>query len=74
MSNIRRRSTLNLSAIYDAFPFQEDAYEVIKNLEYAAVFHEQGLGKTKIAIDLALHWLRNNVIDSVMVVHKKEAW
>lgn len=71
MPNIRRRSALNLSAIYDAFPFQADAFEVIKNLEFAAVFHEQGLGKTKIAIDLALHWLRNNIVDSVVVVTKK---
>lgn len=36
----------------DAFQYQKEAFEAIKDLEYAAIFHEQGLGKTKIAIDL----------------------
>lgn len=46
-------------AKYDAFPYQKEAFEAVKDLEYAAIFHEQGLGKTKIAIDLILYWLRN---------------
>ena len=32
---------------------------------------EQGLGKTKIAIDLALLWLKSDAVDTVLVVTKK---
>ena len=41
------------------------------SLPYAAVFHEQGLGKTKIAIDLILLWLSQDVVDTVFIVTKK---
>ena len=41
------------------------------SLPYAAVFHEQGLGKTKIAIDLILFWLSQDVVDTVLIVTKK---
>ena len=54
-----------------AFPHQLDAYEAIKELSYAAIFHEQGLGKTKIGLDLALFWLTQNIVDSVLIVAKK---
>ncbi len=54
-----------------AFPYQIEALRAIEGLEYAAVFHEPGLGKTKIAIDLALSWLKNKVVDSVLVVCKR---
>jgi len=53
------------------FPYQNEAYEAIKDFEYSAVFHEQGLGKTKIALDVALYWLKADIIDSVVVVTKK---
>ena len=59
-------------AKYDAFPYQRAAFEAVKDLEYAAIFHEQGLGKTKIAMDLILYWLRNTSIDVVLVVTKKQ--
>ena len=42
-----------------------------RELPYAALFHEQGLGKTKMALDLALHWLTSSAVDSVLVVTKK---
>lgn len=58
-------------AKHSAFPYQIDAIEAIKDLDYAAIFHEQGLGKTKIAIDLALTWLRRDDVDSVLFVTKK---
>ncbi len=58
------------SAKCDAFKYQREAVEAIKNLEYGAIFHEQGLGKTKIAIDILLYWL-NTGIDTVLVVTKK---
>ena len=54
-----------------AFPYQLDAIRAVKDLPYAAIFHEQGLGKTKIAIDLALIWLQTDVVDTTFIVTKK---
>ena len=65
----RKKFELNLKK--NAFPFQKDAFNIIKDHEYFAIFHEQGLGKTKIAIDLSYHWLSTGIIDSVLVVTKK---
>lgn len=59
-------------AKYDAFQYQKEAFEAVKDLEYAAIFHEQGLGKTKIAIDLLLYWLAETSVDTVLVVTKKQ--
>jgi SNF2 family DNA or RNA helicase len=56
---------------HSGFPYQIDALRAIEALEYAAIFHEPGLGKTKIAIDLALSWLRNKAVDSVLIVCKR---
>lgn len=72
MKRIHLLKEPNLMAKYDAFPYQKEAFEAVKDLEYAAIFHEQGLGKTKIAIDLILYWLRNTSIDTVLVVTKKQ--
>ena len=69
MSLIRNRPLLSLKKT--AFAFQKDALEIIKDSEYFAIFHEQGLGKTKIAIDLIFYWLQNNIIESVLIVSKK---
>ena len=46
-----------------AFLYQVQAVEAVRQLEYAALFHEQGLGKTKIGIDLALSWLKEHVAE-----------
>ena len=40
-------------------------------MDYAAIFHEQGLGKTKIALDISLYWLSQKDIDTVLIVTKK---
>ena len=56
---------------HEAFLFQVQAVEAVRRLEYAALFHEQGLGKTKIGIDLALSWLKERVADSVLIVTKR---
>lgn len=56
---------------YDAYPYQLDALRAVKSLTYAAIFHEQGLGKTKIAIDLMLTWLNEDIVDTVFVITKK---
>ena len=61
----------NLTAKHEGFRYQTAAVEAIQNLDYAAVFHEQGLGKTKIGVDLALIWLKLDIVDSVLVVTKR---
>lgn len=60
-----------LGAKYQAYPYQLDAVRAVKDLTYAAIFHEQGLGKTKIATDLMLLWLGEDLVDTVFVVTKK---
>lgn len=54
-----------------AFDYQREAVEFVLEREYAAIFFEQGLGKTKIAIDFVLSWLRNRQIETVLIVTKK---
>lgn len=72
MKKIHLLKEPNLMAKYDAFPYQKEAFNAVKDLEYAAIFHEQGLGKTKIAIDILLYWLKETSIDTVLVVTKKQ--
>lgn len=52
------------------YAYQLEAVEAVKNLPYAALFHEMGLGKTKIALDLSLEWIRDSSVDSVLIVTK----
>lgn len=54
-----------------AFQYQTEAVEAIRDLEYGAIFHEQGLGKTKIAIDIVLYWLEKRLVDTALIVVKK---
>lgn len=61
----------NFTPKHKPFLYQEQAFEAIKDLEYSAILHEQGLGKTKIALDLLLYWLAEGVVDSVIIVVKK---
>lgn len=68
---LKPQKPANLEAKRAAFPHQLEALEAIKNLPFAAVFHEQGLGKTKIGLDLALSWLARDIVDSVLIVTKK---
>lgn len=68
---LRVQKSANLEAKRLAFPHQLDALEAIKDLPYAAVFHEQGLGKTKIGLDLSLSWLSREIVDSVLIITKK---
>ena len=71
MSNIKYDTYFDLRAKHDAFVYQYEAFQAIKDLPYAAIMHEQGLGKTKIAIDLLLYWLEHREIDTVLIVTKK---
>jgi SNF2 family DNA or RNA helicase len=68
---LKPRSDIRLDARHPGYAYQVDAVEAIKNLPYAAVLHEQGLGKTKIGVDVALQWLKANEVDSVLVVTKR---
>lgn len=69
--NITLHNEPNMTAKKEAFAYQREAVKSIQSLEYSGVFHEQGLGKTKIAIDAALYWLASKAVDSVIIVTKK---
>lgn len=69
--HIRLRKEPNLAAKHTAFAYQLEAAMAVRDLEYAAIFHEQGLGKTKIAVDVLLYWLEKKVVDTVLLVVKK---
>lgn len=71
MRRIIQLNEPSLETKRDAFFYQLEAFNAIRDLEYAAVFHEQGLGKTKIAADLITYWLGQCQIDTVLVVVKK---
>jgi SNF2 family DNA or RNA helicase len=65
-----RREPL-LAAKHSGFVYQIAAVNAVKDLEYSAIFHEQGLGKTKIGVDLCLLWLKEKVVDSILIVTKR---
>ncbi|HEX8443511.1 MAG TPA: DEAD/DEAH box helicase [Allosphingosinicella sp.] len=68
---LKRDGRLDLSAVHRGFAYQLQAVEAVRRLPHAALFHEQGLGKTKIGIDLALEWLREDLVDTVLFVTKR---
>ncbi len=71
MQRIRLHKEPCLSKKMEPFPFQLDTENAIKDLDYSAVFLEQGLGKTKVAIDVLLYWLEEKLVDTVIIVAKK---
>lgn len=71
MRKIKDDKIYDLTAKLNAFDYQHKAFLELKDKPYAAIFHEQGLGKTKIAIDLLLYWLEYKDIDTVLIVTKK---
>lgn len=53
----------SLIAKYDAFQYQKEAFEAVKDLEYAAIFHEQtATDKNRISSDLTI--ARRSVLQS----------
>ncbi len=68
---LRLRKPPSLAGKHESYPYQLDAVLAVRDLSYAAIFHEQGLGKTKIAIDVLLHWLTNDVVDTIFIITKK---
>ena len=71
MQKIKLKKEPNLLPKHIAYEYQHQAVSSIRDLKYAAIFHEQGLGKTKIAIDIALYWLEKKLVDTVLFVAKK---
>lgn len=71
MQRIHLKKEPKLNAKLEAFPYQFEAVRAIRDLEYAAIFYEQGLGKTKIAIDLMLYWLEKKMVDTILYIAKK---
>ena len=71
MQKIHLKKEPRLGVKLEAFPYQSEAVQAIRDLEYSAIFFEQGLGKSKIAIDLIMYWLEKKVLDTVLYVAKK---
>lgn len=71
MKKIILNNEPSYEAKFNSFTYQSQAVDFAKDLEYAAIFHEQGLGKTKIALDIALYWISQKEIDTVLIVTKK---
>lgn len=71
MQKLILRKEPNYTQKKTAFDFQMRAEIFAENLEYCGIFHEQGLGKTKIALDLSLKWFLKREIDTVLIVTKK---
>jgi len=71
MQKIHLTKEPSTEAKHLAFSYQVEAVNAIKDMEYAAIFHEQGLGKSKIAIDLMLYWLTKKQVDTVVILTKK---
>lgn len=71
MQKLTLKREPDLTLKHEAFAYQLEALEAVKDLEYAAIFHEQGLGKTKVAIDLIVYWLSHRLLDTALIVVKK---
>ncbi|MER9337030.1 DEAD/DEAH box helicase [Mesorhizobium sp. M0213] len=68
---LKLQRAASLHAKQSAFSHQIEALSTLRDMPYAAIFHEQGLGKTKIGLDLALSWLAREIVDSVLIITKK---
>ncbi len=71
MQRIHLKSEPKLDTRLQAFAYQTAAVNAVRDLDFAAVFHEQGLGKTKIALDVILYWLETRAVDTALLVVKK---
>ena len=71
LQKLKLKREPDLTLKHEAFTYQLEAVNAVKDLEYSAIFHEQGLGKTKVAIDLIVHWLTHRELDTALVVAKK---
>jgi SNF2 family DNA or RNA helicase len=70
MPRIHLKREPRLDPRCEAFAYQAEAVLAIRDKEFAAIFHEQGLGKTKIALDIVLYWLERKAVDTTLLVVK----
>ena len=68
---LRLHQQPDLGAKLKGYAYQAAAVAAVSDLLYSAIFHEQGLGKTKIALDLSLLWLERGDVDCSVIVTKK---
>src|ERR1700733_13107047 len=68
---LRTYREANLTPKHQGFVYQVEAFEAVKDLPFSPVFHEQGLGKTRIGVDLVLYWLGQDILDSIIIITKK---
>ena len=47
MSRLKKSINLNLNKLTEAFPYQKEAIDAVRDMEYSAIFFEQGLGKNQ---------------------------
>lgn len=71
MQRIHLKNEPKLDTRHQAFAYQAEAVKAVRDRDFAAVFHEQGLGKTKIALDVILYWLETQAVDTALLVVKK---
>ena len=71
MQKLTLRREPDLTLKHESFTYQLEAVDAVKDIEFAAIFHEQGLGKTKVAIDLIVYWLSHRLLDTALIVVKK---
>lgn len=50
---------------------QGSTFNKIKDKDYCGVFLEQGLGKSKVAVDLVMYWLKKKIVSHAIVFTKK---
>ena len=65
---LRLQREANLSAKKRGFAYQLAALDAVKDLEYAAIFHEQGLGKTKQLIDAITQEVSQGQLGGALVI------
>lgn len=68
---LKLRKPPSLKARHAPLPYQLDAVQALVPLEYGAIFHEPGLGKTKIGLDISLRWLVEDKVDTALIITKK---
>ena len=56
---------------FSGYEYQVNAVDLLLDAEYGACFFEQGLGKTKVAIDIVVNWLNKKTCDTVIIFTKK---
>ena len=68
---MKRTPSFNLEPRSRPYPHQVEAVTFLSEREYAALFDEQGLGKTKIIIDTISQGIAQKVIQGALIVCKK---